>query len=96
LYVIDRAGDGDVVGDEVRVPERLDVVAHTLLEVREREEVAPRGVHARLGCLAQASDLNLVDKPAHAVLVEDERAGLDTSNRLAHVLFQVGESHHGK
>src|SRR5215211_5173881 len=50
----------------------------------------------QLGDLAQPSGLDLVDEPTHAVLVRDERAMLDTRNRLAHVLLQVGEGLHGE
>src|SRR5215211_6092017 len=46
--------------------------------------------------LAQPSGLNLVDESAHALLVRDERARLDASDRLAHVLLQVGEGLHGE
>src|SRR5918997_3618578 len=45
LHVVDSAGDGDVIRYEVRVSERLDLVAHALFEVGEREEVAAGGVH---------------------------------------------------
>src|ERR671912_617909 len=48
------------------------------------------------GYLSQPPRLDLVDEPAHAVLVGDERAGLDTSDGLAHVLFKVGEGLHGE
>ena len=39
--------------------------------------------------LAQPSALDLVDKAADTLLVWDERASLDASNRLAHILLQI-------
>jgi hypothetical protein len=48
-----------------------------------------RGWVNKLVDLAQPSGLNLVYEAAHALLVRDERACLDASNRLAHVLLKV-------
>src|SRR5918998_1446732 len=48
LHVVDSAGDGDVIRYEVRVSERLDLVAHALFDVGEREEVAAGGVHTEV------------------------------------------------
>src|SRR4028119_1923974 len=48
LHIVDSAGDGDVIRYEVGVSERLDVVAHALFEVGEREEVAASGVHTEV------------------------------------------------
>src|SRR4051794_10771778 len=43
------------------------------------------------GDLAQAAGLDLVDEPAHGVLVRDERARLDPADRAAHVVVEVRE-----
>src|SRR5215216_5595956 len=50
----------------------------------------------KLVALPQPSGLHLVDKAAHGVLVRNERAMLDTRNRLAHILLKVGEGLHGE
>jgi hypothetical protein len=49
----------------------------------------PRDLVNKLVDLAQPSGLDLVDESAHALLVRDERARLDASDRLTHVLLQV-------
>ena len=45
--------------------------------------------------LGQSAGLDLVDEPAHAVLVRKERAGLDARDVLAHVLVEIREGFRG-
>src|SRR5829696_3035830 len=54
----------------------------------------PRTEVNRLGDLAEPARLYLVDKPAHALLVWDERARLDACYRLAYVLRKIREGLH--
>src|SRR3954466_14778744 len=46
--------------------------------------------------LLQSTCLDLVDEPANALLVRDERTSLDAPDRLVHVFLEVGEGLKGK
>jgi len=46
--------------------------------------------------LAKPPRLYLVDEAAHALLIRDERTGLDASDGLTHILLQIGEGFHGE
>src|SRR5215216_5599818 len=64
--------------------------------LRAFHTVSPRDWVNKLVDLTQPSGLYLVDETAYALLVRDERARLDASDRLAHVLLKVGEGLHGE
>ncbi len=43
-HVVDEAAHGKVIGEERRGADRRHIVAHTLLQIRERQEVDPGGI----------------------------------------------------
>jgi len=45
-HVVDEAAHGKVLGEERRGADRRHIVAHTLLQIRERQEVDPVGVNS--------------------------------------------------
>jgi hypothetical protein len=72
------------MGRFLPVPRQARLLARTPPCVPDSK--VPQMVSANL---AQPTRLYLVDKAAHTLLVWDERASLDASNRLTHILLQV-------
>src|SRR5215208_1984593 len=80
-------------------PSSILRTSENFAELRQRElrRIPLPGTSVnKLVDLAKPSGLDLVDEAAHALLVRDERARLDASDRLAHVLLQVREGLHGE
>src|SRR5687768_2032305 len=52
---------------------------------------APLSISKNLNDLFQAPGPDIIDETPHTLLVWDERAGVDTRDRLTHVLLKVGK-----